>query len=342
VLAITWSRIAQTCGSLQAVRRISPYVAFPFAVISNILSRHIKDTEGLLKRKFVFFMDDFGTRTTCKGVSNASSPAHEFSFALGGIIVASEDIDDLAKNVTAFCEKWDVPALHGNKIRSGKGKFGFLKNDTGKKAAFFSELDNLVLDERLTAHACVICRPGYRDRYLAKHPDSTRWAMSKTAFDISVERAAKFAMRGGRQLDVVYERTGAKEDRLLESYFADLKTAGMGFCVENSKQYGPLTGTQFTDHLNVIWPDGKANSLLQLADLVVHPVSHVTCGKKNRAYDQLVSRKLLLDFKHEDNAVGVKYSCFDGEYGAWKQLHKHTRDPEGSLEAVGVKPDPVA
>jgi hypothetical protein len=156
--------------------------------------------------------------------------------------------------------------------------------------------------------------------------------MSKTAFDISVERAAKLAMHNGRKLDVVYERTGAKEDRLIERYFADLKAAGMEFCSESSAQYGPLTGDQFNGQLNVIWPDGKANSLLQMADLIVHPVSHVTCGKKNRAYDQLVDRKMLLDFKHEDGAVGVKYSCFDGEYGAWK----HTRDPEGSPEAVGV------
>lgn len=289
-----------------------------------------------MHNKYVFYMDDFGTRTTCRGATNASSPAHELSFALGGVIVASEDVDALSKKVKSFCEKWEVPALHGNKIRSGKGKFGFLKKDEGRKEAFFIDLEQLVLDDRLIAHACVICRPGYRDRYLEKYPDGTRWDMSKTAFDISVERAAKLAMQSGRKLDVVYERTGEKEDKLLERYFADLKAAGMGFCTENSKQYEPLTETQFTDHLNVIWPDGKGNALLQLADLFVHPVSHITCGKRNRAYDQLVGREMLLDFKHKDGAVGVKYSCYDGEYGAWKDPQKHTRDPEGSPEAVGV------
>ena len=236
----------------------------------------------------------------------------------------------------AFCEKWEVPALHGNKIRSGKGKFGFLKKDVDRKEAFLSELEQLVLDDRLIAHACVICRPGYRDRYLEKYPVGIRWAMSKTAFYISVERAAKFAMQNGRKLDVVYERTGEKEDRLLEGYLADLKAVGLGFCAENSKQYGPLTVEQFTDHLNVIWPDGKGNPLLQLADLVVHPISHITWGKQNSAYNQLVGRKMLLDFKHEEHAVWVKYSCYDGEYGVWKEPQKHTRDPEGSPEAVGV------
>ncbi len=281
-------------------------------------------------------MDDFGTRTTCKGATNATSPAHELSFALGGVIVASEDVDAISKNVEAFCKRWEIPALHGNRIRSGKGKLGFLKKDNLRKEAFFTELDELVLDDRLIGHACVICRPGYRDRYLDKYPDGIRWAMSKTAFDISVERAAKFAMQDGRKLDVVYERTGKKEDRLLERYFEDLKVTGMSFSAENSKQYGPLTGAEFMDHLNIIWPDGKGNPLLQLADLIIHPVSQVACGKQNRAYQQLVDRKMLLDFKHQDDAVGVKYSCYDGEYGAWKEHQKHTRDPEGSPEAVGV------
>lgn len=289
-----------------------------------------------LDKKFIFYMDDFGTRTTCKGGTNAHSPAHELSFALGGVIIASEHVEAISMNVKAFCKKWDVPALHGNKIRSGKGKFGFLRKSEKSREMFFSDLEALVLDDRLIAHACVICRPGYRDRYLNRYPEGIRWAMSKTAFDISVERAAKLAIWYDRKLDVVYERSGQKEDRLLERYFNDLKAGGLAFSVENSKRYKPLAGEQFTDRLNTIWPDGKSNPLLQLADLFVHPVSHAACGKPNRAYDQLVGRKMLLDFKHDDNAVGIKYSCYDGEYSTLMALQKHTRDPEGSPEAVGV------
>jgi hypothetical protein len=305
-------------------------------VAIDILAAACHGSEAGLSDKFVFFMDDFGTRATCNGVSSISSPPHEYSFALGGIIVASGDVDALSKKVRAFCEKWGVPALHGNKIRSGKGKFGFLKQNEKKRASFFADLEDLVIDERLIAHACVICRPGYRDRYLAKYPEHIRWAMSKTAFDISVERAAKFAVHHDCKLDVVYERTGEKEDRLLERYFADLKAAGLGFSGENSKQYSPLTGPDFAACLNVIWADGKGNPLLQLADLVLHPICHITSGKENRAYQKLCECRLLLDFKHKDEAVGVKYSCYDGEYGAWKTPQKHTRDPEGSPEAVGV------
>ena len=174
-------------------------------------------------------MDDFGTRTTCKGATNATSPAHELSFALGGVLVASEDVDAISRNVDSFCKKWEVPALHGNKIRSGKGKFGFLKKDDDRKEAFFAELNRLVLDDRLIAHACVICRPGYRDRYLDRYPDGIRWAMSKTAFDISVERAAKLAMKGGRKLDVVYERTGKKRIDCLRATLQSSRPQVWGF-----------------------------------------------------------------------------------------------------------------
>lgn len=286
----------------------------------DILQKRYGGSEGALSNKYLFFMDDFGTRTTCNGASDASSPPHEYSFALGGVIVASGHVEALSKKVRAFCESWGVPALHGNKIRSGKGKFGFLKKDEEKRAQFFAQLEDLVLDERLIAHACVICRPGYRDRYLEKYPQHIRWAMSKTAFDISVERAAKFARYNDCTLDVVYERTGEKEDRLVERYFSDLKATGLGFSDEGSKQYSPLSGTELAACLNVIWADGKGNPLLQLADLVLHPICHVTSGKENRAYRQLREHELLLDFKHKDDAVGVKYSCYDGEYGAWKNL----------------------
>ena len=285
-------------------------------------------TEVILTNKYVFYMDDFGTRTTCKGTTTIDSPAHEFSFALGGTIVAFADVAALSAKLEAFCDKWKVPSLHGNKIRSAKGKFGFLKKDPEKRGDFFSDLDDLVLDDRLIAHACVVCRPGYRDRYLNVYADaSSRWDMSKTAFDISVERAAKFAMQEGRMLDVVYERTGAREDRLIDRYFADLKEVGLQFCEKSSGQYDPLTGKQFNEHLNIIWSDGKNNPLLQLADLVVHPVSHITCGKNNRAYNSLVNKKMLLDFKHKDENVGVKYYCYDGEYGAFKTQKESRRIP---------------
>ncbi|MER9333055.1 hypothetical protein NKJ06_03425 [Mesorhizobium sp. M0293] len=169
-----------------------------------------------------FFMDDFGTRTMCKPGDALPMESHIFSFGLGGIIVPSEAVQALSDATIRFCKRWGVPELHGNKIRSGKGKFGFLKQDEERRNLFFEELEALIIDDRITAHACVICRPGYRDRYYEKHAEGSRWQMSRTAFDISVERAAKYARLAGRKLSIAYERSGAVEDRLIENYFEGL------------------------------------------------------------------------------------------------------------------------
>lgn len=295
-------------------------------------------------KRFIFFMDDCGTRTICKNDEQPdASQLSEFNFGLGGVIVAAEEVNNIASSVQNFCTRWDVPSLHGNKIRAGKSKFSFLKTDEEKKKQFFEDLDQLIIDERFIAHACIICRPGYRDRYADKYSTINRWDMSKTAFDISIERAAKFAKIHERKLTVVFERTGKKEDNLIKSYFDNLKLNGLGFDENNSSQYAPLTKNDFNTILHSIRADGKTNDLLQLADLVLHPMCHRTTGKVNYAYNKMEESKMLIDLRHPDPLIGIKYSCYDGEYGEkLNSFLQNKKDPEGSFEPVGVKPDPVA
>ncbi|MBB3352646.1 hypothetical protein FHT70_002579 [Rhizobium sp. BK049] len=265
-----------------------------------------------------FFMDDFGTRTMCKPDDTLPMEAHIFSFGLGGIIVPSEAVQELSDATIEFCKRWEVPELHGNKIRSGKGKFGFLKKDEERRNQFFEELEALIIDDRITAHACVICRPGYRDRYYEKHTEGSRWEMSRTAFDIAVERGAKYARLAGRKLSIAYERTGATEDRLIESYFEGLLKNGTGFDGENSSKHKPLTKDELAETLLTIWPDGKSNPMLQLADLVVHPLGHRPTGLKNRAYDRLSQARQIIDLRSGgDETIAVKYSCYDEPYKEW-------------------------
>ncbi|THK33540.1 DUF3800 domain-containing protein [Ensifer sp. MPMI2T] len=259
-------------------------------------------------------MDDFGTRTACKATETLPMWSHVFSFGLGGIIVPSEAVHEISSATNDLCARWDVPVLHGNKIRGARGSFGFLKKDENKKARFFQELEELLIDDRITAHACVICRPGYRDRYHDKHPEGVRWQMSRTAFDISVERAAKYARSLKRKLSVVYERTGETEDRLIEGYFQRLRTTGTEFSVENSAQHSPMSSSDLADTLMSIWPDGKGNPMLQLADLVVHPLGHRPTGLRNRAYDRFVESGQLLDARTDDPTISIKYSCYDDPY----------------------------
>jgi hypothetical protein len=267
---------------------------------------------------FIFFLDDFGTRTACKESETIPMWSNVYGFGLGGIIVPAEAVDEISAATHAFCKDWNVPVLHGNKIRGGRGRFAFLNNDEAKRDEFFRQLETILVDDRITAHACVICRPGYRDRYHKLRPEATRWDMSRTAFDISVERAAKFARKHGRQLSVVYERTGEAEDRLVEQYFARLKTSGTEFNQETSAAHAPLSQAELSETLRTIWQDGKGNPLLQLADLVLHPLCHHFTGLENRAYNRLVDTGQIIDARTDDPTIAVKYSCFDGKYKDWE------------------------
>ena len=290
-----------------------------------------------MPERLIFFMDDFGTRTICKAADTPPMRANEFSFGLGGLLVDAIHVAEISASVRNFCARWEVPELHGNKIRAGKGKFSFVKSDEKKKERFLNELETLMLDRRIIPHACVICRPGYRDRYVEKHPNATRWEMSRTAFDISVERAAKLAREKGCILDIVYERTGKKEDRLIEQYFEDLSGVGMGFDSSNSKKYAPLQRSELTETLNKIRPDGKSNSMLQLADLVLHPLCHITSGRPNRAHEAMHANKMIIDYHSEDMHIAVKYSCYDGEHESWKHtINIQERGPKDPQLAVGV------
>ena len=144
--------------------------------------------------------------------------------------------------------------------------------------------------------------------------------MSRTAFDIAVERAAKFALRLNKRLSVVYERSGQKEDRLIEGYFQGLKTVGTEFDVQNASRHNPLPRDELSKTLLTIWPDGKANPMLQLADLVIHPLCHKPTGLPNRAYSRLEEARQIIDFQYEsDQSIAVKYSCYDGAYQRVKE-----------------------
>ena len=57
---------------------------------------------------------------------------------------------------------------------------------------FYEDLYQLLRAAPVTGLACVIDRPGYNARYREKY-GRQRWSLCKSAFTISVERAAKYA-----------------------------------------------------------------------------------------------------------------------------------------------------
>jgi hypothetical protein len=129
-----------------------------------------------------------------------------------------------------------------------------------------------------------------------------------------VERAVKYARRKGYKLRVYVERSDKTTDRLLMSYYRELRSQGVPFDSATSAKYCPLGAADFKDTLYEFRLKTKAAPLIQLADLCLWPLCIGGYDAANVAYAQMVSAGSLLDSKltpHEAEREGIKYSCFE-------------------------------
>src|SRR5260370_17609008 len=122
-------------------------------------------------------------------------------FALGGILIHEDKIGALIGAHRALTMKWHVTApLHSTKIRGHRDAFAWLGKDASKASDFLGDLEAMILGLPIISIACVIDRPGYVARYAERYKQP--WLLCKTAFAILVERAAKYALRCGAQLEI--------------------------------------------------------------------------------------------------------------------------------------------
>ena len=167
------------------------------------------------------------------------------SFALGGILIKEEDIGDLLYKYHTFVSEWGIKYyLHSTKIRCKQGKFAWLQKPENAEL-FYPSLGRFLLSLPVIGIACVIHRPGYVLRYKDRYKDRL-WYMCKTAFSILIERAAKYADKQGRKLEIIYEASGKYEDRDIASYMKELKISGSPFNPVTSTNYRPLMAEDFT------------------------------------------------------------------------------------------------
>jgi hypothetical protein len=68
--------------------------------------------------------------------------------------------------------------------------------------------------------------------------------LCRSAFDIVVERAAKFAKHEGRRLKVFYEMADPDTNDMVEGYFYNIQENGMAFDAATSAKYLPLTAKE--------------------------------------------------------------------------------------------------
>lgn len=138
--------------------------------------------------------------------------------------------------------------------------------------------------------------------------------MSKTAYSILIERAAKFADSRGRTLRVFFEASGKHEDRDLISYTKALKADGMPFAGEGANVYGALSPGEFR---RIVRGEPKRRTkeaaMMQVADLMLYPMAKGGYDPTYKPYVNLMNAGKLIDahLPEEDRPnLGIKYSCF--------------------------------
>lgn len=264
--------------------------------------------------RLIYYMDETGNRHPDK--KSTQERAGRDWFGLGGYLLINEDKVAVRELHRQFCDEWDIKhPFHMTDMQAAKKKFAWLGRLTDKeRSRFWEEYKDMISSIPALGAGCIISRPGYVERgYLNSFPDS-KWLLCRSAFDITVERAAKYARHLGVKLDVVFEADGPI-NATMKGYFQNLKTNGLNFDTTNSAKYGPLSQSEFAETLGTIEYKAKASPYLQIADSYIYAIARGKYDRHYGVYCRLRDRKRIMNFALSDNdmikAMGVKYYCFD-------------------------------
>jgi uncharacterized protein DUF3800 len=261
-----------------------------------------------------FYLDDSGTRHPDHDPGKRAAHGYDW-FALGGILIRESDEARARELHAAFCKEWGIKSpVHSVEVRARNRGFLWLEGKSStEREKFYEALYQLMKAAPVTGLACVIDRPGYNARYLAKY-GRQRWSLCKSAFSISVERAAKYACTHGCRLRVLPERCNKQEDRVLRGYYDELKAKGPPFAADTSDKYGPLSAGELRATLYEFRLKAKTSPMAQLADLYLWPMCMGGYRTDNRPYKRLMEDGKLIEcgMPSEDwPMLATKYYCFD-------------------------------
>jgi Protein of unknown function (DUF3800) len=263
-----------------------------------------------------FYMDDSVTRHPDHDPGKRAAHAFDW-FALGGILVKDSDEQVARELHDDFRRKWGITCpIHSVEVRARTKGFLWLERRPQRdKDIFYEDLYQLLKAVPVTGLACVIDRPGYNARYRAKY-GRQRWSLCKSAFTISVERAAKYARSLNCRLRVLPERCNKKEDDVLKGYYNDLKVNGPPFDPNMSEKYRPLMPDEFKKTLLEFLPKKKSSPMAQLADLYLWPICMGGYKANTRPYERLKEDGKLIECvlpASDWPMLATKYYCFDSE-----------------------------
>ncbi|WP_161494574.1 DUF3800 domain-containing protein [Caulobacter sp. B11] len=258
-------------------------------------------------------MDETGNRQPDKK-SDLSRLGRDW-FGLGGFIIRKEDEIEAKRLHDEIVASWNVKSpFHFTDMLAEKKGFSWLgRLSQRERDQFWLDYKAFLSAVPALGTACIIDRPGYVARgYIEKHP-GTKWLLCRSAFDITIERAVKYAVSIGCKLDVVFESDIAINDTV-KGYFANLKENGLEFDKDNSAKYAPLSKEVFAETLGTIEWKTKSSRMLQIADSYIYAIARQRYDRSFHVFRQLRDSAKIINFALPDTesikAMGIKYYCY--------------------------------
>lgn len=209
--------------------------------------------------KFCLYLDESGDHGLTQ--INSGFPV----FLLCGILLSETDYPALRDNINAIKnEFWGNKHVifHSRDIRKCNNEFAILF-DLDVKERFYERINNLISQNNYVVIASAIQKDEYIKRY-----GLLSSGVYEIALSFIIERAIFFlddVRASGKELEIIIEKRGKKEDKQLEEHFQRLLSRGTRYVnAERLKTY----------NLSIIFKGKKENiNGLQLSDLIAYPIA---------------------------------------------------------------------
>lgn len=260
-----------------------------------------------------YYMDETGNRQPDKK-PDTSRVGRDW-FGLGGFLIRKEDEDTAKALHRVMAEKWDIKVpFHFTDMQAEKKGFAWLgRLSQRERDDFWRDYKEFLSSVPALGTACIIDRPGYVARGYLEMYGKSKWLLCRSAFDITVERAVKYAVSVGAKLDIVFE-SDVSINATVKGYFANLKANGLAFDAGNSAKYQPLAADVFAATLGTIERKDKSSRLLQIADSYIYAIARQKYDRTFGVFRQLRDAGRIINFALADTdsirAMGIKYYCF--------------------------------
>ncbi len=240
--------------------------------------------------KFILYLDESGDHGLTQIDQNFPV------FVLCGVIFREDGYNEFRIATNKIKEKfWGKKTVifHSRDIRKCEKEFQILF-DTDVKAEFYTDLNSLIENSRYKIVAAGVNKEAHIKRYgkLANDP-------YEISLSFVIERAIFLldeVKDESKELKIVIEKRGKKEDNNLASHFSKIKALGTYYVDrERMSQY----------KIEIEFKDKKENiNGLQLSDLVAYPIARYIIDRKraNPAFD-ILKNKFYMKF---GNRYGLK------------------------------------